>query len=636
MKKFYLMMAAVSALALTACTSEDDFVQDAPTTQVAADQAVGFDVYLPNTNSTRAGRAGVMTTGALQMTGFGVFGYQSDGEHSNGSYAATAVPNFMWNQQISYNNTNSGWYYAPLKYWPNETLNDSQTSTAQMPDISTHDNLDRITLFAYAPWVSAVGGTGVASPINEGIEAPAAEGITMITANDGKFNSSATVVNPKVRYVVNKSNANKSVDLLWGVAPVGGLNYTAVNKTSMNIVEGMPLIDLVKPAVNTNMQFLFQHALARLGFKVVLAADQVAAGGNFDYGSTKVTIEEIDIEGKFGIAGTLNLKNTVRNVANWEDVTAAESTNKLVISGNALAAHLRYDATKNTSESHLQQVVTGVTTSYSDVLQVSSISDALYHKYSTEVDAPAYSPTTPYFANWTANATPTYAPYSAWAKTANTKYFYKTTMNTEQVAYTDITSTINVTYPEATVWTNIVSTPDANVKEVVSTGASATQIDLAAAAVVANVPKTYRKVGDTYVPTGQMAEVGDYIFDGTISDVAAPTLTAGTKKYLAVPNYFMVIPTNWDTTEGEAYQKALKTIKVKIKYWVSTKDTNLKDGIVYTKNEVEKEITLPHLKNGSAYNIKMILGMTSVKLEAEVADWTTTGAEINLPQNTAE
>ena len=82
--------------------------------------------------------------------------------------------------------------------------------------------------------------------------------------------------------------------------------------------------------------------------------------------------------------------------------------------------------------------------------------------------------------------------------------------------------------------------------------------------------------------------------------------------------------------------KENRTLKVKITYYVSTTDASLKDGIVYTKNEVEKDVVLPHLKNGVAYDLRLILGLTSVKVEADVADWTTTGAEVNLPQNTAE
>jgi hypothetical protein len=650
MKKILFFAAAASALMLTACSSENDVVQS-PTNQNTAtvqQQELGFDIYTQQaTNARRAGRANVMTTTTMQMTGFGVFGYQSDGTHGDGTYGVGTdayVPNYMWNQQVNYNSTSNGWYYAPLKYWPNETKNDSQQSQAQMPDVSTHNNLDRLTFFAYAPWVSANGTTGAASPLNSDIEAPAGEGIVSMTKNTGKFGATGPT-DPKLEYKVNTTDPNKAVDLLWGVAPVGNLSYTAVNKQEITIKEGFPLIDLTKPAVNTNMKFLFQHALARFGFKVVLAADQVAAGGNFDFGSTKVTIEKIEVEGNFGYYGYLNLNNTTtgnniaKNIANWETVLQAKGANKLVIEGDALAEHLRYDSSLNpTTGAKSQQTHTGVTTEYSDVLQVSSVKDERYNMYSVQEDAPKYSASRPYFATATDNAIPTTTPvhtatymaYSTWTPNPAYTYFYKTIMNSDKIAYTEITP--NVTYPDATFWKNIFSTSTSGIYKVIADDETPSSNEIKIGNTTGYIQYTYRKVGNTYIPTGQKAELGDYLLLSTIDEVPAPTLTDGNKRWKALPNYFMVIPTNWKVGRTAAD----RTINVKITYWVSTKDENLQDGIVYTKNEVEKAIELPSLDNGKSYNIKMILGMTSVKFEADVADWTTTDAEINLPQNTAE
>ena len=69
----------------------------------------------------------------------------------------------MVNEKLLWNATNQGWYYNPLKYWPNETDNDSQSSNATMLD-GTFSHIDRLTFFAYAPYVSEAGffrlGTG--------------------------------------------------------------------------------------------------------------------------------------------------------------------------------------------------------------------------------------------------------------------------------------------------------------------------------------------------------------------------------------------------------------------------------------------------------------------------------------------
>ena len=612
MKKSLFFAAAVSALMLTACSSENDVVQTADQLQQSAPKAVGFDVYTPNaTNVTRSGRTNVMNNSTLQATGFGVFGYQTEETTpgtSNVWYTTTSTPDYMWNQQVSYNSTNLGWYYNPLKYWPNETNHDSQSSQAGMPDVTAKNNMDKLTFFAYAPWVQGTGSTGDVASIYDN-EASTTNGITKLPTN-------ATAGDPKITYKV-ATDPSQSVDLLWGVAPVGGISYTAVDGTTVSIAEGKPLTDLKKPAVNTSLKFLFQHALARLGVKVVLAADQVSAGGTFDVANTKVTIKEIAIKGNFGTDGKLNLNNDDTNKAKWEDVTTAASTAFVINETNGLAAHLCYDGEKNgegSTPAYSQQAVTGVTTKYSDAIQVSNIPG-----YSKQYTKPAYSATTPYFADATTHTTPTYAAYT-WTK--GSKTYLQKNLNG---GYTDITNTISTTYPNATVWQGIYSLSAAD-KIVAITAANKT----------AKAGETaYRKYasasGDIYMPTGQAPEIGDYIFDEALTDETTEGNLATTTEnfWLANANYFMVIP---PTTETDAD----KTIKVKITYYVSTTDPNLAKGVVYTKNEVEKEVVLPHLKNGMAYNLKLILGMTSVKLEAEATDWTTTTSEINLPQNTAE
>ena len=603
MKKSLFIFAA-AALALTACTSEDDVVQSAAQQNTA--KAVAFDVYLPQASqTTRSGRVNIMNNSTLQTTGFGVFGYQASG--TPGTYSSSMTPSYMWNQQVNYNSTNTGWFYAPLKYWPNETAHDSQSTAAGMPTAPTGANIDKLSFFAYAPWVKGTPADGTVASVYTDVEAGAAVGITKLTANTGKLGDAA-VSDPKIQYVV-ATDPNSSVDLLWGVAPVGGLSYTDVSGNPVTITEGMPMIDLVKPAVNTSMKFLFQHALARLGVKVVLAADQVSAGGNFDIANTKVTIGSITIAGNFGTAGVLNLNNTGVNKAKWEDITVADGSDGshpvlTIDASHGLAAHLRDNGTHTA-----QQTVTGVTTTYSDAIQVSSIPG-----YSKEATTPAYSATTPYFANATLHETPTYANYNTFSKTASTTYLQQNTYNG---SYTDITSTINTTYPNATVWSNIYTIADADIVNINTPALKSTH----------SAKTAYRLVGNTYYPTGLAPEQGDYVF---VNDPATLAAHATSSNYwLANSNYFMIIPPAGETD-------ADKTLTVTITYYVTTTDPNVVNGVVNTENVVQKAIQLPHLKNGSAYNLKLILGLTSVKLEAEVADWTTTNVEFNLPQNTAE
>lgn len=630
MKKSLFFFAA-AALALTACTSENDILQIGQ--QEAAPEAVGFDVYVPSsTSQTRAGRTNVMTTTTLQKTGFGLFGYQTD----NVGYSEGVVPNYMWNQQVFFNTTAAGWYYAPLKYWPNETKNDSQTiptDPAAMPTQATAANdryLDQLTFFAYAPWVHADQTSGGAARLSTSVEAPDGTGIVKLT-NTAGVNSSygANVYNPLIAYKM-ATDPNESVDLLWGVAPAGGLNYTNVSGKPTEVKEGLPLIDLTKPAVNTNLKFMFQHALARLGVKVVLAVDQVAAGGDFDYANTKVTIEKIEINGKFGTSGILDLYNTTANIANWRWKNVADGTTDnpvlTIEKGKGLAPHLIYDASR--ASSNKQQTVTGVTTDLADALKVSSTYDANYpDEYVTHELDPKYSPTTPYFLSQDKVVTPEYRAYK-WDKPAG-KTFYQKFVTNSGVSYTNINdgdNAINTLYPNATVWKNIYTL--SNTPKMI-----ANNTDKASYASYT----AYRLVGSTYTTTGRAPEIGDYVFttgsaEETPASYDAPQVAE--YYYIAKPNYFMIVPNQ--TTKDPDATEANRTLKVKITYYVSTQDGSLKDGIVYTKNEVEKDIVLPHLKNGVAYNLKLILGLTSVKVEAEVADWVTTEGVVNLPQNTSE
>lgn len=94
------------------------------------------------------------------------------------------------------------------------------------------------------------------------------------------------------------------------------------------------------------------------------------------------------------------------------------------------------------------------------------------------------------------------------------------------------------------------------------------------------------------------------------------------------PRYFMVIPSDLTPTPT--------TINVKIKYHVVTKDTKLTGNVSNVSNTITKQTSI-QLKSGKSYNLKLILGMTSVKMEAVVADWQVDGSnEVYLPQNTAE
>lgn len=76
-------------------------------------------------------------------------------------------------------------------------------------------------------------------------------------------------------------------------------------------------------------------------------------------------------------------------------------------------------------------------------------------------------------------------------------------------------------------------------------------------------------------------------------------------------------------------------LKITIKYWVTTKDSNLSKGYTWIPQEITKTISLGDIEMNKSYGIVMHLGLTSVKFTATVSDWVAAGSEVsaNLPVN---
>lgn len=159
------------------------------------------------------------------------------------------------------------WTYSPLKYWPN--------------DVTSANEAGKVSFFAY--WPMADDDNGLVVP----------------TVNN--------MSTPIIRY-----DASKQTDLMWGVDDADGFAWKDMTKQD--------------DAVN----FLFKHALARVGFEVKLG-DDILKHAEAD-GTTTVTVNSI----KFGYvedstnkeeagdtdgltkSAYLNLNNTTANVAEWE------------------------------------------------------------------------------------------------------------------------------------------------------------------------------------------------------------------------------------------------------------------------------------------------------------------------------
>lgn len=89
--------------------------------------------------------------------------------------------------------------------------------------------------------------------------------------------------------------------------------------------------------------------------------------------------------------------------------------------------------------------------------------------------------------------------------------------------------------------------------------------------------------------------------------------------------YYTFIPKDTETT-----------LNVKITYYVTTQDAKLDGGISCVKNVIDKDIAFASFASGLNYNLNIVLGMTTVKLEATVDDWADpSNVDIDLPVNTS-
>ncbi len=112
-----------ASLLLGACSGEES-VSDFPQGNIP----VCFNGDVPETRAVKE------YTEAADLTDIGVFAYFTHNDFD----ANTATPNFMYNQCVK-KQENGMWTYTPAKFWPNNLT-------------------DKISFFAYAPYVDETGG----------------------------------------------------------------------------------------------------------------------------------------------------------------------------------------------------------------------------------------------------------------------------------------------------------------------------------------------------------------------------------------------------------------------------------------------------------------------------------------------
>ena len=111
-KKFVMGIAAMAALTLVSCSSDD---LDSFSDNSSKNEAISFDGYLGRSAvAVNGSRASEVKIDDLQKSdkGFGVFGNYSSTEGTG--TAPTYGNNWFDNQQVKYD---TKWTYSPLKYW---------------------------------------------------------------------------------------------------------------------------------------------------------------------------------------------------------------------------------------------------------------------------------------------------------------------------------------------------------------------------------------------------------------------------------------------------------------------------------------------------------------------------------------
>ena len=283
MKKFVFALAAIAAVTVSCNTKlESDTPKDEPV-------AVDFSAYLNRGVTTKAGVTGELTTDGLkEADGFGVFAYYTADE----PYSGASGPSFMYNEKISWDG--SKWGYSPIKYWPNE-----------FGAAASSDEVDRITFFAYAPYVAVTPSNGMVTSTEN------TTGIVALSRN-------SVGGDPIVKYIVSL-DPTKCVDLCWGVSREGLTN--SVDGSNNHVAAGAPYIDVVKLKLGDKIDYDFRHALSAINVTIDAAVDATTVGTDVD-ANTKIFIRSVSFEG-LATKGALNLNSTAANGPLWTDYSGS-------------------------------------------------------------------------------------------------------------------------------------------------------------------------------------------------------------------------------------------------------------------------------------------------------------------------
>lgn len=313
MKKRNMLLTLLAAALTVSCSNDKLSLQDENLQNVpVGDVPVQFSAYTSR-GTSRSGAIGDLTLANLKTgDGFGVFAYYTNAD----DYVADARPNFMFNQQVKWNTTNSLWDYSPVRYWPNEYGEDAQS-----------EDIDKISFFAYAPYVEVNPSTGYLTNPGD-YNTKATWGITGTSRN-------TYTGDPLVKYVTS-FDLDHTVDLCWGVYNEGeGDDATgwAIMNGKQTCTNGLPWLNVQRSgAIEQRLKFTFRHATAKLNVQIDADVDGgenatelgthygIDTGEGNPDGKTKIYVRSISFTG-IAPQGALNLNNVTADVPLWMSYT---------------------------------------------------------------------------------------------------------------------------------------------------------------------------------------------------------------------------------------------------------------------------------------------------------------------------
>lgn len=317
----YMTATAITIMALAAFASCSDEVSGGITPQPAETRTpIAFDAG----SQSRTYGGFIYNTDDLHDAAFGVYAcYTASDDYADNRW----IPNFFFNQHVTWSADSLKWTYSPQRFWPNEAGS------------ATGGTKHKVSFFAYAPYATVNAST--ITPTDSMFQTGDTIGITAVSGSN-------VAKAPAVAYRSAIDSAQQSADLMWGTASTTS-NYLDAGGDSVTFTDGMPLLNLTRPSGNQAVRFRFRHALCRLG--IMVTSHDVTTPIQPDSG-TIILVKKVAVTGNVPRSGTLSLLNTTASTPTWRNLEYGNNTDSttFVIDQRSITSSL-YDLDYSTADS---------------------------------------------------------------------------------------------------------------------------------------------------------------------------------------------------------------------------------------------------------------------------------------------